>query len=123
MKENFRNTDSYNEELAEEIRNRLIVFEDIVKLDSRSIQRVLKEIDNKDLTIALKGTTQEVKDVIMNNISTRLRDMLNEDLEYMGPVRIKDVEFAQQKIVNVIRHLEEVGEIVISRNEGDELVV
>ncbi|MCX7715738.1 MAG: flagellar motor switch protein FliG [Clostridia bacterium] len=115
--------DEYNNELAEEIRKRMFTFEDIVKLDARAIQKVLKETDNKDLAVALKGSSKEVKEVVMNNVSARLRDMLTEDIEFMGPVRIKDVEIAQQKIVNTIRHLEEVGEIIIMRGEGDDLFV
>jgi len=110
-------------ELAEEIKQRMFVFEDIVLLDNRSIQRVLREIDNKDLALALKGSSEEVKKIIFNNISKRLREMIQEDLEYMGPVRLKDVEEAQQKIVNIIRKLEETGEIIISRGGGDEIVV
>lgn len=110
-------------ELAEEIKQRMFVFEDIVLLDNRSIQRVLREIDNKDLALALKGSSEEVKKIIFNNISKRLREMIQEDMEYMGPVRLKDVEEAQQKIVNIIRKLEETGEIVISRGGGDEIIV
>ncbi len=110
-------------ELAEEIKQRMFVFEDIVLLDNRSIQRVLREIDNKDLALALKGSSEEVKKIIFNNVSKRLREMIQEDMEYMGPVRLKDVEEAQQKIVNIIRKLEETGEIIISRGGGDEIVV
>ena len=115
--------DVYNNELAEEIRTRMFTFEDIVKLDSRAIQTVLKETDNKSLAIALKGSSNEVKEVILSNVSSRLREMLLEDMDVMGPVRIKDVEKEQQKIVNIIRRLEETGEIVITRNEGDGLIV
>ena len=110
-------------ELAEEIKKKMFVFEDIITLDSRSIQRILREVDNNDLAIALKGATDEVKNVIFANLSKRLSAMIQEDMEYMGPVRLKDVEDAQQKIVNVIRKLEEVGEIVISRGGGDEIIV
>lgn len=110
-------------ELAEEIKKKMFVFEDIITLDSRSIQRILREVDNNDLAIALKGATDEVKNVIFANLSKRLFAMIQEDMEYMGPVRLRDVEDAQQKIVNVIRKLEEVGEIVISRGGGDEIIV
>lgn len=110
-------------ELVEEIRKRMFVFEDIVKLGNQSIQRVLKEIDNRDLAIALKGATNEVAKIIFDNISKRLQEMIKEDMEYMGPVRVRDVEEAQQKIVNVIRRLDDSGEIIISRNSGDELIV
>lgn len=115
--------DEYDSELTEEIRKRMFAFEDIVKLDPKSIQKVLKETENKELAIALKGTTPEVKEVILSNLSSRLKDMIVEDMEFMGPVRIKDVEQAQQKIVNIIRSLEDSGEIIIVRNEGDELFV
>ena len=110
-------------ELAEEIKKKMFVFEDIITLESRSIQRILREVDNNDLAIALKGATDEVKNVIFANLSKRLSAMIQEDMEYMGPVRLRDVEDAQQKIVNVIRKLEEVGEIVISRGGGDEIIV
>ncbi len=115
--------DEYDSELTEEIRKRMFAFEDIVKLDPKSIQKVLKETENKELAVALKGTTPEVKEVILSNLSARLKDMIVEDMEFMGPVRIKDVEQAQQKIVNTIRSLEDAGEIIIVRNEGDELFV
>lgn len=101
----------------------MFVFEDITTLDNKSIQRVLREVDNHQLAVALKGAGEEVKEVIMANISKRLGSMIEEDLEYMGPKRIKEVEEAQQKIVNVIRKLEDAGEIVISRGAGDEVVV
>ena len=115
--------ESKNSELAEEIRRRMFVFDDIVKLDSRAIQRVLKDTDNKELTVALKGSSKEVMEIIMSNMSKRLQDMIKDDLEYMPPVRIRDVEEAQQKIVNTIRKLEDMGEIIIARNEGDEMLV
>lgn len=110
-------------ELVEEIRKRMFIFEDIVKLGNQAVQRVLKEIDNRDLAVALKGATTEVTKVIFDNISKRLQEMIKEDMEYMGPVRVRDVEEAQQKIVNVIRQLDDAGEIIISRNSGDELIV
>ncbi len=110
-------------ELVEEIRKRMFIFEDIVKLSNQAVQRVLKEIDNRDLAVALKGATNEVAKVIYDNISKRLQEMIKEDIEFMGPVRVRDVEEAQQKIVNVIRRLDDSGEIIISRNSGDELIV
>lgn len=110
-------------DLAEEIRKRMFVFEDILQLDNRSIQRFLHEVDNSQLALALKGATEEVQNVIYSNMSKRLAEMIKEDIEYMGPVRLKDVEEAQQKIVNVIRKLEDAGEIIISRGGGDEIVV
>ncbi|MEJ8554400.1 flagellar motor switch protein FliG [Tepidibacter sp. Z1-5] len=110
-------------ELAEDIKKRMFVFEDIITLDNVSIQRFIREIDNNELAVALKGATQEVAELIFSNMSKRLADMIKEDMEFMGPVRLKDVEEAQQKIVNNIRKLEESGEIVISRGGGDELIV
>ncbi len=110
-------------DLAEEIRKKMFVFEDILSLDDRSIQRVLREVDNNDLGIALKGSAEEVQNVIFNNLSKRLGTMIREEMEYMGPVRLKDVEESQQKIVNIIRKLEDSGEIVISRGGGDEIIV
>ena len=110
-------------ELAEEIRKKMFVFEDILLLDDRAIQRVLRDVDNGDLAIALKSANEEVQNAIFNNLSKRLAVMIREDMEFMGPVRMKDVEEAQQKIVNVIRRLEDSAEIVISRGGGDEIVV
>jgi flagellar motor switch protein FliG len=109
-------------ELSEEIRKRMFVFEDIATLDSRSIQRIAREIDNSQWAIALKGASEEVKEVIFSNMSKRLVEMIKEDIEFMGPVRVKDIEEAQQNIVNVIRRLEEEGEIITPRG-GDEIIV
>lgn len=110
-------------ELADEIRKKMFVFEDILLLDDRAIQRVLRDVDNADLGVALKAANEEVQNVIFKNLSKRLAAMIKEDMEFMGPVRMKDVEEAQQKIVSVIRKLEDSGEIVISRGGGDEIVV
>ena len=110
-------------ELADEIRKKMFVFEDILLLDDRAIQRVLRDVDNSDLAVALKGANEEVQNAIFNNLSKRLAVMIKEDMEFMGPVRMKDVEEAQQKIVNIIRRLEDSAEIVISRGGGDEIVV
>ncbi len=110
-------------ELAEEIKRRLFVFEDIIKLDDRSLQRVLREVEMKELSLALKGATEELRAKFFKNMSKRASEMLKEDMDYMGPVRVKDVEESQQKVVNVIRALEDVGEIVISRGGEEDLVV
>ena len=110
-------------ELADEIRKKMFVFEDILLLDDRAIQRVLRDVDNNDLATALKGANEQVQNAIFNNLSKRLATMIKEDMEFMGPVRMKDVEEAQQKIVSVIRKLEDAGEIVISRGGGDEIIV
>lgn len=117
--ESLEQTDA---ELAEEIKNRMFVFEDIITLGNQAIQRVLREIDNRDLAVALKGATKEVSKAIYDNVSKRLAEMIKEDIEFMGPVRVRDVEEAQQKIVNTIRRLEDAGEIVISRKQEDELI-
>ena len=110
-------------ELADEIRKKMFVFEDIMLLDDRAIQRVLRDVDNNDLSVALKGANEEVQNTIFKNLSKRLAAMIKEDMEFMGPVRMKDVEEAQQKIVGIIRKLEDSAEIVISRGGGDEIVV
>jgi flagellar motor switch protein FliG len=110
-------------ELAEEIKKRMFLFEDIVDLDNRSVQRFLRDVDNELLAIALKGANEEVADKIFSNISKRLGEMIKEDMKYMGPLRLRDVEEAQQKIVNIIRKLEDAGEVVISRGRGDVIIV
>ncbi len=110
-------------ELADEIRKKMFVFEDILLLDDRAIQRVLRDVATDDLTVALKSTNEQVQAAIFNNMSKRLAVMVQEDMEFMGPVRMKDVEEAQQKIVNIIRKLEDAGEIIISRGGGDDVIV
>lgn len=109
--------------LAEEIKKRMFVFEDIIQLDDRAIQQVLREVNSQDLVMALKGAREEVEFKILKNMSKRAADMLKEDIEFMGPVRLRDVEEAQQRIVNIIRKLEESGEIIIARGGGDEIIV
>lgn len=109
-------------ELSDEIRKRMFVFEDIVALDNRSIQRIIREVDNSQWAIALKGAGEEVKEKIFTNMSKRLAEMIQEDIEFMGPIRLKDIEEAQQNVVNVIRRLEEEGEIITPRG-GDEIIV
>jgi flagellar motor switch protein FliG len=103
-------------ELAEEVKKRMFVFEDIIILDDRAIQKVMREVDSVELAKSLKGVDVEVQNKIFSNMSKRAADMLREDMEYMGPVRLKDVEESQQKIVSIIRHLEDQGEIIISRD-------
>lgn len=113
-----------NPELADEIKRRMFVFEDIVLLDNRAVQRFLRDVDSKDLGLALKTASEEVKNLVFKNLSKRYVDMLREDMSFMGPVRLRDVEEAQQKVVNVIRQLEDSGEIVIGRgSKEDELIV
>lgn len=110
-------------ELAEEIKKRMFVFEDIVTLDNRSIQRVIRDIENEDLQLALKVANDEVKDVVFTNMSQRMVETFKDEMEFMGPVRLRDVEEAQSRIVAVIRRLEEAGEIVIARGGGDDIIV
>jgi flagellar motor switch protein FliG len=110
-------------DLAEQIRKRMFIFDDIITLDSRSIQRVIREVENGDWALALKSASEDVQKAVFSNMSKRLAEMIKEDMDYMGPVRLRDVEEAQQKIVNVIRKLEDAGEIVISRGGGDEIIV
>jgi len=110
-------------ELAEEIKKRMFVFEDIVLLDDRAIQKVMREVDTAELGKALRGVEAEVQDKIFRNMSKRAASLLKEEMEYMGPVRLKDVEEAQQKIVSIIRKLEDQGEIVVARSGEDEMVI
>jgi flagellar motor switch protein FliG len=109
-------------ELAEKVKESMFVFEDIITLDDVSIQRILREIDNKDLSLALKGCSEEVANSIYKNQSKRAAESLKEDIEFLGPVRLMDVEKAQQKIVGVLRRLDEAGEIVLSRGGEDAII-
>ncbi len=120
----LENLEMEDPELAEEIKKRMFLFEDIVGLDDRAVQRVLREIDlSRDLPIALKSVSDEVKEKVFRNVSSRAADTLKEDIQYLGPVRLKDVEEAQQRIVTVIRKLDEEGEILISRGGEGDLIV
>jgi flagellar motor switch protein FliG len=110
-------------ELAEEIKKRMFVFEDIVTLDNRSIQRVIRDCENEDLLLALKVASEEVKEVVFRNMSSRMAETFKEEMQYMGPVRLRDVEEAQSRIVGVIRRLEDAGEIIIARGGGDDIIV
>ncbi|AAK80119.1 flagellar motor switch protein FliG [Clostridium acetobutylicum] len=112
-----------NPELAEKVKESMFVFEDVITLDDAAIQRVLREVDNKDLGMALKGCSEEVAEAIYRNQSKRASAALKEDIEFLGPVRLVDVEKAQQKIVSVIRRLDDAGEIVISRGGEDAIIL
>ena len=113
-----------NAELASEIKNLMFVFEDIITLDNRAIQRILKEVETRDLSIALKAASEEVRQKIFTNVSERVASMIKEEMEYMGPMRLSDVENTQQKIVESIRRLQEEGQIVVAGRGGkEELVV
>jgi len=108
--------------LADEIRKKMFIFEDIIMLDPMAIQTFLREVDSKDLVVALKGSTQEVSDTIFQNMSQRMGETIRADMEYLRNVRMKDVEEAQQRIVGIIRKLEEEGEIIISKGGKDEFI-
>lgn len=110
-------------ELAEEIKKRMFVFEDIVNIDNRSIQRIIRDIENADLQLALKVASEEVREAIFKNMSKRMAETFKEEMEFMGPVRLRDVEEAQTRIVATIRRLEESGEIIIARGGGDDIIV
>ncbi|MGX8176234.1 flagellar motor switch protein FliG [Exiguobacterium sp. S22-S28] len=110
-------------ELAEEIKKRMFVFEDIVTLDARAIQRIIREVSNEDLLLSLKVSSDDVKEMVYRNMSQRMVESFKEDMEFMGPVRLRDVEEAQSRIVGIIRRLEDMGEIVVARGGGDDIVV
>lgn len=111
-----------NEELADTIRKKMFVFEDIVSMDNRSIQRFIRECDVKDIVYALKGSDQNIKDLVFANVSSRMAESIRSDLEVTVNVRLRDVEEAQQRIVAVIRRLEEAGELIIVKSGKDEII-
>jgi flagellar motor switch protein FliG len=116
--------ESEDPELVEEIRRLMFVFEDVKMIDDKAIQRIMKELDNKEVALALKMASEELKDKFLSNVSSRGAEMIREDMEFMGPVRVSDVEAAQQRIVDIVRRLEDSGEIVISgRGGGGDIVV
>jgi len=117
------NLERDNPELATSIKNLMFVFEDIVLIDDKGMQRVMKEVDTKDLALALKGATEQVQTKFLTNMSSRASEAIKEDMAYMGPVRLKDVEEVQQKIVDIVRRLEEDGEIIISGRGGEDDVI
>lgn len=109
--------------LAEEVKRRMFVFEDLIQLPDNFIQRVLKEVNSKDLVLAMRGANEDVNSRIYKNMSKRAAEMIKEEMEVMGPVRLKEVEKAQQKVVTIIRKLDESGEIIISRGGEDVIIV
>ncbi len=111
-----------NEELADTIRKKMFVFEDIVSMDNRSIQRFIRECDVKDIVYALKGSDDKIKELVFANVSTRMAESIRSDLEITVNVRLRDVEEAQQRIVGVIRRLEEAGELIIVKSGKDEII-
>ncbi len=110
-------------DLAEDVKSNLFIFEDIIYLDRGSIQRILRDVPNEDLVLALKGASEEVADVILSNMSNRASEMIREEMQFMGPVRLTAVEEAQQKIVNIIRGLDEEGEIIMGRGDQDTVII
>src|SRR5699024_1518212 len=110
-------------ELSEEIKKRMFIFDDIVILDNRAVQRVIREVDNEDLMLSLRLASEEVKSLLFTNMSERMEETFKEEMEFMGPVRLRDVEEAQSRIVATIRRLDETGEIVIARGGGDDIIV
>ncbi len=119
----FDKIESMREELADEIRQKMFVFADLVTLDDRSIRALLKEVSNDELILALKTSSEELAEKIFSNISQRAAEMMKEDMEVMGPVKLKDVEQAQLNIVKAARRLEEEGKIVLGGKGGDEVLV
>ncbi|MDR7435992.1 MAG: FliG C-terminal domain-containing protein [Armatimonadota bacterium] len=115
--------EAQNPELAQEVKKLMFVFEDLLSLDDRAIQQVLRAVDSKDLALAMKGASPELRQKLFSNMSQRAAEMLKEDMEFMGPVRRKDMEEAQQRIVDAVRKLEQTGEIVISRGMEEEIIV
>jgi flagellar motor switch protein FliG len=112
-----------DQDFTEEVRRHLFVFEDIAKLTGPSVQRILRDVQNSDLAMALKMATPEVSKIIFGNMSKRLADMIKDDMEVMGPVRVRDVEEAQQRIVAIIRRLEDEREIIIVRGGEEDMLV
>ncbi|SHJ68251.1 flagellar motor switch protein FliG [Hathewaya proteolytica DSM 3090] len=110
-------------ELAEKVKESMFVFEDIINLDDLSVQRILREVDSKDLVLALKNVSEDVQQHIFKNQSKRAAESMKEDMEYLGPVRLVDVEKAQQNIVNIIRRLDETGEIIMARGGEDAIII
>jgi flagellar motor switch protein FliG len=119
----FETLEVKDSELAEAIKKRMFVFEDIINLDNKAVQLFLREIESHDLALALKSATEDVSERIFENMSRRMQEVLKEEIEFLGPVKLRDVEEAQQRIVSVIRRLEDEGEIIVSRTGGDEIIV
>ncbi len=111
-----------SQELADEVKSLMFVFEDLTSLDNRTIQRILREVDSRELALALKAVSEKLKQHILTNMSERAGAALLEEMEFMGPVRVKDVEDAQTKIIGTVRNLEETGEIILADRSGDDFI-
>ena len=118
----FDGLSAYDQELADEIRKRMFVFEDIITMDDRSVQRFVRDCDPRDLVLALKAANTEVANKLFANMSSRMAQSIKDDLEITSNVRMKDVEEAQQRIVGIIRGLEEKGEIIILKGGKDDII-
>jgi flagellar motor switch protein FliG len=118
----LENLEQESPELVEQIKRLMFVFDDLLKLDDKSIQSLLKEVENAQWALALKGASEELKAKIMGNLSQRAGAMLQEEIQYLGPVRVSDVEAAQQAIVDTVRRLEDAGEIVVNTGESERLI-
>ena len=119
----FDEMDKTNPELAQSIRDKMFVFENIMDMDDRSVQRFVRDCDARDIVYALKSASDEMKQVFFSNMSKRMAEGVLSDLEITTNVRVRDVEEAQQRVVNIVRNLEEQGELVISKNGKDEVIV
>ena len=115
--------DAQDPEVAEEVRNYMFTFEDIAALSDREIQILLREVDEKDLVIALKAASEELKDKVLGNISAEARQKLTEEMEFLGPMRLSEVEVVQLRVVRLVRQLEERGQLVIMRGSSDDQFV
>ncbi len=119
----LENLEEDDVELVDEIRRLMFVFDDLLKLDNKAIQALLKEVDNKQWAVALKGASEEIREKVLGNLSQRAADMLREEMEYLGPVKVSDVESNQAQVVDAVRRLEDAGEIEIgSSSEGDSYI-
>ena len=115
--------DAKDPELAENVRNKMFVFDDIANLTDREVQMVLREVDSKELAMALKGASPSVKDRFVSNMSDRVASMLKEDIEFMGPLRMSDVEDVQLRIVQTVRQLEDAGQVTVVRGDTNDVFV
>lgn len=119
----LENLEDEDVELVEEIKRLMFVFDDLLKLDNKAIQALLKEVDNKQWAVALKGASEEIREKVLGNLSQRAAEMLREEMEYLGPVKVSDVEGNQQQIVDTVRRLEDSGDIELgSTGEGDQYI-
>ena len=124
MKQLIENIAAKSQDIAKEIESMMFVFEDLITIDAKSMQRILREVENRELALALKAASPELKDHIKSNMSERAAEALEEEIEMMGPVRVKDVEAAHSRIIDILRNLQESGEIAVATGggAGDEFI-